>query len=101
MNTEYLPLLVEEAAEVIQAVTKIQRFGPDRRYPSGDHANETNTEALTMEIGDLLEVIDKLKLSEEIIERGRAKKRIQLKKWGPERTDSELDTACQDITASY
>ena len=100
MNADYLPLVVEEAAEVIQSITKIQRFGPDRRYPNGPHADETNTEALEMEIGDLLEVIDRLDLSAEVVWRGRHKKRAQLAKWGPERTDSELDAGLAEIRAA-
>ncbi len=97
MNADYLPLVIEEAAEVIQAATKVQRFGPDRRYPSGDAAEETNTDALAIEVGDLLEVIDRLGLPAEVIERGRAKKRLQLAKWGPERTDSELDASLAEL----
>jgi len=48
---EVLTILAEEAAEVVQAVTKILRFGKedDRR---GDRP-ETNTETLGLEIGDL------------------------------------------------
>ncbi len=97
MNVEYLPLVIEEATEVIKAATKILRFGPNRRYPSGDHAGETNTEALSMEIGDLVEVIDRLGLPSEIIERGRDKKQAQLKKWGPQRSDSELDASLAEL----
>lgn len=91
MDERYLPLVVEEAAEVIQAITKIQRFGLDRVYPEGAHANETNTEALESEIGDLLEVISRLDLSAKVVWKGRLKKCAQLKKWGPDRSDSELD----------
>ena len=91
MREEYIPLLIEEAAEVIQAATKIQRFGPDRVYPSGEHANRTNTEALAMEVGDLLEIIDRLALPSQIIEQGILSKRRQLEKWGPDKTDAELD----------
>lgn len=97
MNAEYLSLAIEEAAEVIKAATKILRFGPDRRYPSGDHADETNTEALAMEFGDLLEVVDRLELPYELIERGRNKKRAQLKKWGPQRSNSELDAGLAEL----
>ncbi len=93
MNQDYLPLVIEEAAEVIQAAAKVQRFGPDRKYPKGSHANETNTEALALEVGDLLEVIEMLSLPIEIIDQGRAKKKEQLKKWGPERTGEQLDVA--------
>ena len=100
MNLDYLPLVIEEAAEVIQAATKVQRFGPDRRYPNGDHADETNTDALAMEIGDLLEVIDRLDLSAEVVWRGRHKKRAQLEKWGPERTDNQLDAGLAELRAA-
>ena len=97
MDKSYLTLVVEEAAEVIQAITKIQRFGPDRRYPNGAHAGETITEALEMEIGDLLEVIDRLGLSVEVVWKGRLKKCAQLKKWGPEKTDAELDANIREL----
>ena len=99
MNADYLPLVIEEAAEVIKAAAKVQRFGPNRRYPNGDHAGETNTDALAMEVGDLLEVIDRLRLSAESVERGRSKKCVQLEKWGPERTDSQLDAGLAELRA--
>lgn len=53
---ELLTLLIEECAEVIQAATKIQRFGWDRHQP---YYGE-NREVLAHEIGDVLGVIDGL-----------------------------------------
>lgn len=45
--------LSEECAEVVQAVSKIVRFGHDGRYPTG----ETNTEYLAAEVADVEAVI--------------------------------------------
>lgn len=76
---EKLILLIEECGEVIQAATKCLRFGWDRDQP--DYG--VNHEVLAGEVGDLLGVIDDLRLREDIISRyrelkmakaGRAKK---------------------------
>ena len=47
---EALVVLAEECAEVIQAVTKIQRFGMETVNPLN---NISNIESLTTECGDL------------------------------------------------
>lgn len=47
-QAELLTLLAEECAEVIQAVTKIQRHGLHGSYDGG----ETNVAALERELGD-------------------------------------------------
>lgn len=52
-QTERLVLLVEECAEVIQAATKVLRFGFSERYPDM-RDNCTNKEALEYEIGNLM-----------------------------------------------
>lgn len=50
--TEYFLLkLVEEAAEVIQAVSKIRRFGPDNHHPE---RTQTNRQELVGEVEDFL-----------------------------------------------
>ena len=46
----YLPLVAEEAAEVIQAIMKIQRFGADDKYRTGPHKGQTTVEALAEDI---------------------------------------------------
>ena len=79
----YLPLVVEEAGEVIQAAMKLERFGPNHRYRKGSHAGRTNTEALTHEIGDLLEVISRMGLDVEIIGWARKNKSERLKMYSP------------------
>lgn len=46
--------LQEEAAEVIQAVSKINRFGPDNRHPD---RQTTNKQELVGEIEDFLAIL--------------------------------------------
>lgn len=46
--------LQEEAAEVIQAVSKINRFGPDNRHPE---RTTTNKQELVGEIEDFLAIL--------------------------------------------
>jgi NTP pyrophosphatase (non-canonical NTP hydrolase) len=51
---EILCILQEECAEVIQAVSKINRFGADSM---NDHMGVSNREALVKEIGDVIAMI--------------------------------------------
>lgn len=51
---EILVIAQEEAAEVIQEISKIFRFGIDDRHRDG----MTHREKLTAEVGDLLAMID-------------------------------------------
>ena len=54
-NTQYLlDKLQEEAAEIIQAVSKIRRFGPDNNHPD---RKETNLQELQGELEDFLALI--------------------------------------------
>ena len=53
---ETLDILQEEAAEVIQAASKVKRFGLDNWHKSGCLQREN----LTHEIGDILTMIDLL-----------------------------------------
>ena len=84
MDARYLTLVIEEAAEVIQAATKVQRFGSLQRYHKGEHAGQTNAYILAREVGDLLAVIERLDLPTNVIEVGRLSKKRKLKLWGPE-----------------
>jgi len=78
---EALIILQEECAEVIQAASKIYRFGIDNEHKSG----RTQRANLEMEIGDMLALVDIL------VERGVvdlnnittaiANKKEKLKKW--------------------
>lgn len=79
----YLPLVAEEAAEVIQAVTKIMRFGPNDINPHSHDHQTTNLKTLALEVGDLLVVIEKLGLSQEDISFGSESKRDRLEEFGP------------------
>jgi len=52
---EVLDILQEECAEVIQAVSKINRFGADNVKPGKP---KTNREHLEEELGDMMAMID-------------------------------------------
>ena len=80
---ETLVITQEECAEVIQAISKILRFGFDSRYPD-EHAPSTKQE-LEAEVGQLLCMIDLL-VEQNIVtalEVGKARqhKREKLKQW--------------------
>lgn len=61
-KTQYLTAkLQEEAAEVIQAVSKINRFGPDNRHPD---RTQTNKQELIGEIEDFLAILGALEALE-------------------------------------
>jgi NTP pyrophosphatase (non-canonical NTP hydrolase) len=54
-NTQYLVCkLQEEAAEVIQAVSKINRFGPQNKHPD---RTTTNKQELVEELEDFLAIL--------------------------------------------
>ena len=50
----YFDKLQEEAAEIIQAVSKIRRFGPDNHHPD---RKETNLQELVGELEDFLALV--------------------------------------------
>lgn len=54
---EILLILQEEGAEVIQAVSKCMRFGPDQMKPGKER---TNISMLEEEIGDFLAMVELL-----------------------------------------
>lgn len=79
---ELTEILIEECAEVQQRATKLLRFGPVEIQPGQPFNNACR---LALEIGDLLEIIDRARLAGLIlpgdIEIGRQKKREQLAKY--------------------
>jgi NTP pyrophosphatase (non-canonical NTP hydrolase) len=79
---EVMDILQEECAEVIQAVSKISRFGLDNLKPGKP---KTNREHLEEELGDMLAMIDILHsmdiVSYNNIERAQEAKIEKLKKW--------------------
>jgi NTP pyrophosphatase (non-canonical NTP hydrolase) len=79
---EILNILTEECAEVIQAISKTQRFGMDNTNP---FSAETNRDRLEQEIGDLLTMIDLLFvkgiINEENILKAQQRKIDKLKIW--------------------
>lgn len=80
MRKDYLPLVVEEIGEVLQAIGKIERFGP---YNHWDREGKTNLKALANEIGQLFECVDRLDLPLHEIAEGRRQKIENLKIYGP------------------
>jgi NTP pyrophosphatase (non-canonical NTP hydrolase) len=56
--SERLLVLIEECAEVQQAVSKIFRFGTESKYP--DENSPSNIDTLEQEIGDVLAMINSL-----------------------------------------
>lgn len=56
----YLDKLQEEAAEIIQAVSKIRRFGPDNQHPQ---RNTTNKAEFIGEVEDFLALVAALEYS--------------------------------------
>jgi len=79
---EVMNILSEECAEVIQAISKVHRFGLDNYKPGKP---KTNREHLEEEIGDLLAMVDILLgmnvVSNEALEHAKIAKIEKLKKW--------------------
>jgi NTP pyrophosphatase (non-canonical NTP hydrolase) len=79
---EVMNILSEECAEVIQAVSKINRFGMDNYKPGKP---KTNREHLEEELGDLMAMIDILQEMDVVsytnIERAAEAKHEKLKQW--------------------
>jgi len=79
---EVMDILQEECAEVIQAVSKVSRFGIDNYKPGKPL---TNREHLEEELGDLLAMVD-IMLEQGIVSQGNLEvakqaKIEKLKKW--------------------
>lgn len=81
-NNEVMDILQEEAAEVIQAVSKIRRFGIYNAKPG---TNYTNREHLEEEVGDMLAMIDILMVNDIVswgnLHKAKRAKIEKLKKW--------------------
>ena len=81
-SNEVMDILQEEAAEVIQAVSKIRRFGIDNEKPG---KNQNNREHLEEELGDMLAMIDILMVNGLVdwgnLHQAKRAKIEKLKKW--------------------
>jgi NTP pyrophosphatase (non-canonical NTP hydrolase) len=80
---EALIITQEECAEVIQAISKVMRFGPDSCYPTEDSAS--TKECLDMELGQLLCMIgilvDQGVVDENAMMTAMEAKKIKLETW--------------------
>jgi hypothetical protein len=69
---ERLQLLQEEASEIIQAASKILRFGYEGKHPSSGPSDLNNVDKLSEELGNLVVVLDLMvsggELSEEKVQ---------------------------------
>lgn len=79
-NQELMLILMEECAEVTQAISKIFRFGLDT-----DYNEKTNRERLEEEVGDLLCCVELLisagVMNQENVTKAKYNKILKLKKW--------------------
>ena len=79
---EILDILQEECAEVIQAISKIRRFGMDNVYLKGEG---TQREQLVKELGDVALLIDLLEahqlFSPRELNEAKLNKATKLSKW--------------------
>lgn len=75
-NTQYyLDKLQEESAEIIQAVSKLRRFGPDNHHPD---RTQTNLQEFVGEIEDFLALIAALE-AEGLIDLRKSQQSIKTK----------------------
>ena len=81
-NNEVMDILQEECAEVIQAVSKIRRFGIDNSKVGTQY---TNREHLEEEVGDMLAMVDILLINDIVnwgnLHKAKRAKIEKLKKW--------------------
>ena len=79
---EVMDITQEECAEVIQAISKISRFGIDNYKPGKP---KTNREHLEEELGDMLAMIDILMINQMVswsnLHAAKRAKIEKLKKW--------------------
>jgi NTP pyrophosphatase (non-canonical NTP hydrolase) len=79
-HREIMLIAQEECAEVIQAISKVFRFGME-----SEHNGVTNREHLQVEIGDVLCMIDLMNeqglIDWSCVEVARTQKREKLQKW--------------------
>lgn len=77
LSIEYLEILQEECAEVIQAISKIKRFGLMSHHPE-DPLKTTNIEHLIVELGDVIGMIQLLADSDDLSKYGITEEHIEL-----------------------
>jgi NTP pyrophosphatase (non-canonical NTP hydrolase) len=81
-SKEVMDILQEECAEVIQAVSKINRFGIDNAKPGTTY---TNREHFEEELGDVLAMVDILLINNVVswgnLHKAKRAKIEKLKKW--------------------
>jgi len=85
---EVMDILQEECAEVIQAVSKISRFGLDNLKPGKPKTNRDHVEEELGELYAMIEILQELNVvSWTNIEKAAEAKREKLKQWSNIFTD--------------
>lgn len=81
-QNEILRIAQEESAEVIQAISKVFRFGAENCHPDSD---QTNIEHLAVEIGDLFCMIELMieegMIDPNLVNKASLNKRNKLQRW--------------------
>jgi NTP pyrophosphatase (non-canonical NTP hydrolase) len=81
-SNEVMDITQEECAEVIQAISKIRRFGMDNAKPGTEYSNR---EHLEEELGDVLAMVDILLINQVVnwgnLHKAKRAKIEKLKKW--------------------
>jgi NTP pyrophosphatase (non-canonical NTP hydrolase) len=83
IDKRYLPLIMEEAAEVIQICSKILRFGETDTNPNDPNA-QMNFKELDKELGDLKAVYNLCGVLDEDVNTASREKLEKLKVFGPD-----------------
>jgi NTP pyrophosphatase (non-canonical NTP hydrolase) len=83
---EILDILQEECAEVIQAISKCKRFGPDQVYSNDPKDETTNMKKVEKELGDVQAMVGlligkRIGVSRTGIAKAKEQKLQKLKKW--------------------
>lgn len=83
---EILEIIQEECAEVVVAISKIKRFGPDQVFSPNPLDEDTNMKKLEKELGDVQALVDllikkKVGVSKAGISKAKDAKIKKLKKW--------------------
>lgn len=81
IDNDDLILLIEECSEVIQAATKIIRFGAENYYQDG----KRNDEELVQEIGDVFAVVERMNVPQNTLAAAIDRKRAKLKIYAKEK----------------
>lgn len=98
---EILIILIEECGEVIQAATKLLRFGAQDGYPG---SMSTNSQSLGMEIGELLHMVEMAEtaglIHEDSYKLGKRRKRDKVARYMQTANKSDHETLSAKLSST-